>query len=78
MSAVGAIELHLELDGEADPISGCVRQGADVVPLVFTGWVERVQAIERIRAAERLGPPTTGEPPHARPAPVHEPDTTKG
>jgi hypothetical protein len=55
VTRIGPIELHLELDGEAEPISGHLRRADNRDPVAFTGWVELVQTIEGIRAASRAG-----------------------
>jgi len=73
---VSSITLHLELDGDADPISGRLRHAVDEDPIVFTGWVEFVQAIEVIRAASRDVQAMPDHCSQTRTSPLRLPDTT--
>jgi hypothetical protein len=59
---VADVELHIELDTDAEPISGVLRTGTDGRRVPFAGWIELVQAIERIRCGDgaRRGPRIAG------------------
>jgi hypothetical protein len=72
---VSSIAVHLELDGDTDPISGRLRHGAGEDPIVFTGWVEFVQAIEIIRAASRDVQAMPDHCSRTRTSPLRPPDT---
>lgn len=47
------IELRIQLDAEAEPISGCLCPHGELGAVQFAGWVEFVQAIERVRGSSR-------------------------
>ena len=42
--------LHLAIDTGSEPISGSLT-GPDEQPYRFSGWIELVEAIERIRSS---------------------------
>jgi hypothetical protein len=49
--------LHLDLDLDAEPISGCVTL-EDGEPLGFTGYTGLISALEAIRAGEHEASPS--------------------
>lgn len=53
-----AMTLTIVLDRQADPVAGTVRSGDGVAAQAFVGWVDLIQAVERLRVQAR-----TAEPP---------------
>jgi hypothetical protein len=64
-SGMAAIELHMMMDAEGEPIAGFLSAGGEERAVRFAGWVELVQAIERVRS--RHARPTTRRLPAYRP-----------
>jgi hypothetical protein len=51
-------QLHLTIETGSEPIAGSLN-GPDTEPRRFSGWIELVEAIERIRSSSGSEAPAT-------------------